>query len=218
MRLSKSLDKTVKALRETFHANPDVIFRKVKCGDGTAAAFVFLEGVCDKEGQRDAIGALQRAKSRAAAEEALPNAGVSDVADGDEAVRVILRGDTLVLIDGSAHAKALATAKWEHRAIAEPPTATVLRGPREGFTEDLKTNLTQLRRRLQSPDFVFETLNIGKLTGTQVAVLYIDGVADKRLVEKLLARLRAVETDGVLDVNDLANRIEQHRKPTVLQY
>ena len=56
------------------------------------------------------------------------------------------------------------------RNIAEPPTSMVLRGPREGFIEDIKVNLTLLRKRLKTPNFKYVNLTVGKYTNTAVAV------------------------------------------------
>ena len=65
------------------------------------------------------------------------------------------------------------------RAVTEPPTSVVIKGPREGFNESLKYNLAMIRRRAKSEDLVVETLELGKLTKTQIAVVYFNSIADK---------------------------------------
>ena len=80
----------------------------------------------------------------------------------------------------------------------------VLRGPREGFIEDVKVNLTLLRKRLKTQDFKYENLTVGKYTNTAVAVCYIDGIADKSVVDDIVQKISAIKTDGILDSTYLA--------------
>ena len=94
------------------------------------------------------------------------------------------------------------------RAIAEPPTSMVMRGPREGFVEDVKVNLTLLRKRLKTPNLKIINLTVGKYTNTSVAVCYIDGVASKKIVDDVVQRLESVAVDGVLDSSYLARYLD----------
>lgn len=94
------------------------------------------------------------------------------------------------------------------RAVAEPPTSMVMRGPREGFVEDVKVNLTLLRKRLKTPNLKVVNLTVGKFTNTSVAVCYIDGVAKKQIVDEIIQRLQAVSVDGVLDSSYLARYLD----------
>ena len=94
------------------------------------------------------------------------------------------------------------------RAIAEPPTSMVMRGPREGFVEDMKVNLTLLRKRLKTPNLKVVNLTVGKYTNTAVAVCYIDGIAQKRIVNDVVQRLESISIDGVLDSSYLARYLD----------
>ena len=94
------------------------------------------------------------------------------------------------------------------RAIAEPPTSMVMRGPREGFIEDVKVNLTLLRKRLKTPNFKVVNLTVGKYTNTSVAVCYVDGIAQKKIVDDVIQRLQSISVDGVLDSSYLARYLD----------
>ena len=94
------------------------------------------------------------------------------------------------------------------RSIAEPPTSMVMRGPREGFVEDMKVNLTLLRKRLKTPNLKTVNLTVGKYTNTAVAVCYIEGVAQQRIVDDVVQRLQSVNIDGVLDSSYLARYLD----------
>ena len=94
------------------------------------------------------------------------------------------------------------------RSIAEPPTSMVMRGPREGFVEDMKVNLTLLRKRLKTPNLKTINLTVGKYTNTAVAVCYIDGIAQQRIVDDVVQRLQSISTDGVLDSSYVARYLD----------
>lgn len=99
--------------------------------------------------------------------------------------------------------------KYDKRSITEPPLSTVTYGPREGFIEDLKTNLCLIERRIRSPKTVVRRLKIGSVTKTDVAVVYIDGIADKKVVDKIVSRLSQIDTNGIIDVQYLQPYLEE---------
>ena len=97
------------------------------------------------------------------------------------------------------------------RSIAEPPTSMVMRGPREGFVEDMKVNITLLRKRLKTPNLKTINITVGKYTNTAVAVCYIEGIAQQRIVDDVVQRLQSVNIDGVLDSSYLARYLDVNK-------
>jgi len=69
----------------------------------------------------------------------------------EEFVDGILAGNTGILFDGCSKGLLANTKGWDSRSISEPITESVVRGPREGFTETLRTNTALLRRRIKTP-------------------------------------------------------------------
>lgn len=118
---------------------------------------------------------------------------VDDIIDG------IIYGKTMLFIDGFAEVIIIDTIGWETRKISEPQAETIVRGPREGFTESMNLNLTLLRRRIINPKLKFKFMKIGKLTKTQICVCYIDGIAQESILEELMKRLNIIDIDGILD-------------------
>lgn len=97
------------------------------------------------------------------------------------------------------------------RGVTEPPTSMVLRGPREGFVEDIKSNFYLVRKRLKTPNFKVINLTVGKYTNTAVGVCYIDGIADKTVVNDITQRLQSISIDGVLDSSYLARYLDPRK-------
>ena len=126
-----------------------------------------------------------------------------------EVIEGILSGDACLIVDKAEGYLMLNVRKYDVRSITEPPLSSVTHGPREGFIEDLKTNLGLLQRRIKSEKLAIVKLKIGKITATDVAVVYLDGVVDKRLVKKVLERLSEVDEDAVMDVQYLQPYLEE---------
>ena len=135
----------------------------------------------------------------------LSSVDVEVVNDIEQAVNSLLQGKTIIAIDGNPKFLACDIEKIVVRAIAEPPTSLVIKGPREGFNESIKYNLALIRRRAKSDNLVVKNLELGKMTKTSVSVVYFDSVADKGVVKEVLKRLSKVKIDGVIDSHYLVS-------------
>ena len=85
-----------------------------------------------------------------------------------------------------------------------------MRGPREGFIEDIKTNLSLVKRRLRTPALAVEKMRIGRISSTTVAMVYLSTVASPKMIEMVRRRLRSVDIDCVTDSYYLRPLIEEH--------
>ncbi|GIO14983.1 hypothetical protein J19TS2_45380 [Cohnella xylanilytica] len=124
---------------------------------------------------------------------------VRRVHSSDEILAAVLAGEAAILSDGVAGAIAASVQGAPKRSIEEPSSQTVVRGPKEGFTEDLNVNLAQIRRRIRSPDLRVEERLVGRYTQTRVSAVYIEGIARPEVVEELRRRLDAIDIDSVLE-------------------
>jgi len=125
-------------------------------------------------------------------------------------VHAIHCGETIIFIEGIKDAFVVGTRKIEKRAIDQPGTEQVIRGPREGFIEQIGTNLSLLRYRLQTADFRIKMMEVGRVTKSKVAICYIEGIANPKLVEEVKDRIGAIDMDVVLDVGYIEQFIEDN--------
>lgn len=135
----------------------------------------------------------------------------------DEIVEKIINGAVVVVASSSEKILAIDLLKFATRVPSEPPTSPVLMGPREGFVEDLKTNVTLLRRRFRSQSLVLEQASVGTVTKTQIVIAYLDGVADKNVVKKIKKKLEKVDIDGVVDAYYLINFLSDRPRSILKQ-
>lgn len=134
--------------------------------------------------------------------------GISEVRTLSELINGCLSGNTALLSHGLDSGLLINTKGYEKRAVAEPQTEVVVRGPREGFTEDLRTNLSLIRRRIKSPLFRIEHTTIGRKTQTDICIAYIDGVANPSVIAKVRSRLSGIDVDSILDSGYIEQYIE----------
>ncbi|TMV49630.1 spore germination protein [Paenibacillus mesophilus] len=125
-------------------------------------------------------------------------------------VEAVLRGQTVVAIEGLDEAFVIGTRNIEQRAIDQPATEQVIRGPREGFIEMLSTNIALLRYRLQTPDLRMNTLELGRRTKSKVAICYMEGITNPDLLKEVKKRLSNIDIDAILDSGYLEQFIEDN--------
>lgn len=124
---------------------------------------------------------------------------IKAIEDFDQMISAILSGDTLFLVDGYARALSLNSKGWESRPIVEPTTETIIRGPREGFTESIMTNLSLVRRKLRTSDLKFEFIDVGERSRTKICICYLESLTNPRIIKELYERLNKINIDGILD-------------------
>lgn len=124
---------------------------------------------------------------------------LSEVSTIEQAGYSILEGSTILVVNGCLRAIVMDTTGGKTRAVEEPSSQTVIRGPKEGFTENLRTNTSLIRRIIKSPDIRFDYKMIGRQTRTNVAVVYMEGIAEEEIVKEVHRRLDKIDIDGVLE-------------------
>lgn len=193
-------------LLNEFATKDVVVKREIKLSDGNVTLLINTD-LSDSKALREIISATEKAGKTSKVNAFLPSVEVRTIEEKCEAMESLLAGDALLFCDRTY---AINARKYEKRAIAEPPTETVMRGPREGFIEDLKTNLSLVKRRLRTPALAVEKMRIGRISSTTVAMVYLSTVASPKMIEMVRRRLRSVDIDCVTDSYYLRPLIEEH--------
>ncbi|MED1862993.1 spore germination protein [Fictibacillus nanhaiensis] len=133
---------------------------------------------------------------------------VLDVETEDELVEALLAGLSVLLVEGNKKGLKLGTNGGKVRGIEEPTSEVVIRGPKDSFTESIKTNISLIRRRIRSKDIRIDKYKIGEVTHTDVAVVYLENIANPLLVKEIKERIEEVKTDGLLESGQLEEFIQ----------
>ncbi|MEA5051307.1 MAG: spore germination protein [Oscillospiraceae bacterium] len=117
----------------------------------------------------------------------------------EELLYAVMTGAAAFIADGCAQAATVVLPGFSSRAVSESYTEENVRASREGFVEPIKVNMTLIRRRLKSPELVFETAFVGSVSHTMTAVVYLRDRVSRKLVDSVLRRLRAIDIEMVLE-------------------
>lgn len=209
------LETNVRFIRSALGDSKDLVIRRLKTGP-IFMALIFIDGLADKmmiESQvlKPLTGRSNRDVAPSLAwvrDQALSVAEVHEIGELGKAIEHLLCGDTLLFGQGWTASLILSARGWDKRSIQEPATETVIRGPREGFTEDLRTNTSLVRRRLHAEKLRSENWIVGSLTRTRLAIMYLEGLADPAVLNDLRERLKRIKIDGVLESGYIEEFIE----------
>lgn len=218
--VSAALDENLAHLRRTMRAarNSDVMIRRFDCGDFPAAA-VYVDGMANAETislhilrplMEGAPCAEADGGSIAArvASERLSSCGVKPCGRLDAAMNAALSGDTALFFDGCAEALLVDTKGFPTRGVEQPVNETTVIGAQEAFVENLKTNLTLLRRAVRTPRFVAEALQVGTGAPRAVSLVYLDGVCNEQILAECRRRILHVDMDYVSGIEMLEQLLE----------
>lgn len=209
-KVAASLKQNITCLKKLFHVPPnkDVIFREFALGTAppVAAVAIYIDGMTDRQVQDASLlkplmlippgqpaggtGVLDMVMRHL-----LPGNQVDTSEEMRDVVDAVLSGSTVLLVDYCPKAIVVETKGWEHRQVERPFTEQVVRGPQEAFTETLRTNTALIRKSLHSPDLVTEFFKLGRVARTDVAMMYIEGLTNARLVDEVRRRLKKIKAD-----------------------
>lgn len=221
--LQKRLRENLDRLEELLGKSSDVKAHAFRFGpdESLSAALVFIDGLVNSALQTEAI--LRPAKAWTPKGGALPSGQAlldllrqEVLCMGDIEMTQSLRelgagclaGDTVLLLEGCAAGLVISSKGWEKRAISEPQSESVIRGPREGFTENLRTNTALIRRKIKSPQLRVDHMTMGRKTQTDICLMYIDGVANPQVVEAAKYRIQNLQVDAILESGYIEEYIE----------
>ncbi len=130
-------------------------------------------------------------------EQTIVHQSVTAILTIEEVIKNILSGLIVVLVDGEAKALAVDVRSYPGRGPTEPDTERVVRGSRDGFTENIINNTGLIRRRIRDENLRNEILQVGDRSKTDVCVSYIKGLANEGLVKEIIDRIKKINVDGL---------------------
>lgn len=158
---------------------------KISAFNNSDALIVYISGMIDARVVEEAIleslmkysklpeGKIQnKSKSNTSVlmENGVFTTAVKETKLWHEICDVVIEGDTALFIENSETALILTTRKYAERAITEPETESEIRSPRDGFTENIQTNASLIRRRIKDYGLRFYNMKIGDALINMIAI------------------------------------------------
>lgn len=217
----ETFDKTIKDIQTIFHNDISLVIRNINIGKNhpISTVIIFNKLLSDKDViDRDILHPLMHSISEdlsfmsevnshlLATYISLASTYIEN--DFNKVIEAIKRGDTLIYTEKSNGYLLCDTTGGPYRAISEPESESSLKDSREGFVENIKFNISMLRRRLKDESFTSEILTLGKRSQTDVALVYLSDIVDDTLVPKLKERLTSINVDRVNSAGVIEQFIE----------
>ena len=195
---------TDEKIRKAFAGASDFETRTLRSGKGTLYAY-FIDGLVASSFIADYIFKPvihDLPENVAEAYDAALNGGIYNAVarpcrDLGDITTKIVNGFCVVLFPGTG-AIAFEVRTGISRGPDAPDVENTVKGPKDAFVETIRINTSLLRRHLRTPDLRIYGTTVGKRSLTNVAVVWIDGITNGELVEKMKDRLDTIDIDGFL--------------------
>lgn len=218
-------DRTADRLRKDLSGNADVIIRELFIGgnENLDALIVYLIGNIDKKMLNDNvikplmtcsglenIGLSGEGLKEHIAKKCLQTGSVKYQKDYKAALQDMFSGEGILLAKGIEGFIIFAVDGGQKRQISEPETEKRIRGTKEGFIEDIWVNIGMIREFIKDPMLKIEMLKIGQRSQTDVAIAYINGLADSKIVDEVKKRIKKINIDAILSSGYVEQYIEDN--------
>ncbi|MGR6001773.1 spore germination protein [Bacillus cereus] len=207
--LTTHMKKNIQTLQKIFENNPYFIIKYHHLLDREMAILHF-QGLSDMVEIRDymlRLGILDQSNIFQTPFSPLhllkqliaPTAQITNTSCINTIVNALLSGNTVFLFGNYDQSHIVSTGGNINRSISEPPSQNVLRGPRDGFTESLQTNILLIFQRIKNPKLCVQQKTIGTNTNTDISVLYMQGIANETILNTLIQRIDKIKIEAVLE-------------------
>lgn len=225
IKVSYSLMENVSRLNEILGNNTDVVSKLITIGkdEPKSAVIFYIDNLVDpKEIDIDIIRPLVNDTYNSGIKKSseiikllqegnlITRGETTFVLNFDALINGLLLGSAVLMIDGVNNAFVLNVIGYEYRQIAESTIETTVKGPRDSFIEILSVNISLIRRRLHTPNLVFETIELGTVGKNNVCITYLKGICEDELVEEVRRRLNKIQIDEVMESNYVEELIEDN--------
>lgn len=223
--ISKDLSVNLQIMKKTYNVptNGDIVIREfdiVVKKKVIPAFMIFIDGMTDRNVIN--MGILQplmllsnldiKGEDKDIAQyikdNIMPHNQVKEAITYNDVIDEVNFGGCGIFVDGLVVAFTADVKGWEHRTVGRPNTELVIRGPQEGFVENIRANTALIRKILKDEDLIVENLKVGKRSKTPCCMMYIKDIANDELVKEVRRRIENINIDFLIDSGELEQYLE----------
>lgn len=209
--LSGSLESDLDRLSDLLAQPEDLNVRRLQIrATGEHAALIYIEGLVDTAEIHTNILKPLLLETEIGRQSPISIGRVERAENWADTTSAILKGGSVLLVDGSREALVMGTEGWPQRAPTDPKMETSLRGAQQGFVESIQQNIALIRRYLPNRELTFKSLRVGRRGDTQVSIAYLADVANPDILRELTDRIGRLDVDLIINTGELAELIEDN--------
>ena len=214
-----NIDKINNYILESYHHSSDIVTRKINV-KGTDILCIYLESVAsdDKisEFLMKEINTYSKNKILTVnlfdkLKNTIPNSHITVESKLEDCFTKLASGFTCIFIDGDKQYITVETKSKLDRGITESTSESIVRGPKDSFTENNSTNLGLIRKRIKDKNLWYDEIKIGRRTNTKVTIAYINGIANEHIVNNIKEKLKKIDIDGIIDSGNIRDFLIQNQ-------
>ncbi|PFM76128.1 spore gernimation protein GerA [Bacillus sp. AFS077874] len=222
---TNSFHKNVEIIKEQLHHTTELVVRTIRIGETKSfdVALLYLDDLVNADVIRDFIITplflFQNIKKNDTgpfidnlASRHIRASSVEIVSSFEDALGGIVRGRTLILVDGYDSGIIAETTQWQQRSVEQSSRQRSPAGPMIGLSEQLKVNLNLIRSFIKSPDLVVEMKQLGKFAKTDLSIVYLNNKVDQQALENIRKRIDTLDVDYVLESRVVEDVLEGKKK------
>lgn len=145
----------------------------------------------------------------------LPNINTEKIKKKD--INNKLNNSNLILIINN-NIYSIETKLITDRAISPSTNELNITGPKDSFNENINTNINLIRKRIKSKNLILKESIIGKQTNTKISLLYMNNIANDKLVNEIQNKIKNINIDGIIDSSYIKKYLDTNKLfPTIIQ-
>lgn len=219
IQISIKLGENLKVIKKIFSEIPDLVIREIKINSmpEQGAAIIYLDKMIQTDILEQVVIKKLIDKNQYSSYDMLNIEyykyllGLNDkylYSHIHDVVDSILSGEAVLFIDQIDKAVVIGLTNLPSRGIDEPLVESVIRGPREGFTENISTNIILIRKKIKNISLKTEQFVVGEQTKTDVYIIYLSNIANPKIIDELRTRITKINIDAVLGTSYIKEYIE----------
>lgn len=219
-KLSSSIQENFKFFQQRLSHCEDVEFRILNPHniEGNEVIFMYCENIIDEllvfetlfEKVIENYPKKGKMVDETILERVFPTTSIFFLETIDDILSYLFYGFCIILLPNSNKAGLVCYSSKKFRAVDEPQSEIVIRGPREGFVEVIRTNIALVRSRLPSPNLKVRFKKVGSESNTFISILYMDNKVSLGILQKVLDRIDNIDIENTHDSGTIERFLEEH--------
>lgn len=196
---------TDRNIRSIFAGTADFIVRRLQCGNNILYAYA-IDGLVSGSDASDYIfkpitehltGSTMEDLYTSSLQGAIYNSVADPCPDLDTVATKLVNGFCVILFP-QVGAIAFEVRIGVSRTPGAPQVENTVKGPKDAFVETMRINTGLVRRHLRTPQLRFFGTQIGSKSLTNVSLVWVEGVTERELVERMKYRLASLNVEAMI--------------------